>query len=98
MTRYVAYHEEMGIYLGHCLGLGFWTLLDPVGQPCAVTFESPDELNEHLQQDFDGPVTGIHPVAVNVADPGDPPYATILECVEAGLPAWNPQTKTPAEA
>lgn len=47
MQRYVLYHDEMGIYLGSCMGLGFWTKLDPVGQNEAVTFESSEQALKH---------------------------------------------------
>ena len=35
--RFVLYHPEDGVYLGGFMGLGFWSNLDPVGQPEAVT-------------------------------------------------------------
>ena len=41
-------HEEMGIYLGHCMGLGFWTLLDPVAQGEAVVFEHLSAARSHV--------------------------------------------------
>lgn len=41
-------HPEMGIYLGNCLGLGFWTLLDTAGQSRAVIFESGHQAREHV--------------------------------------------------
>jgi hypothetical protein len=41
-------HPEMGIYLGNCLGLGFWTLIDPVGQPEATTFPDADTARTHI--------------------------------------------------
>ena len=41
-------HPEMGVYLGSCLGLGFWTLLDPVGQPLAATFADVDGATTHV--------------------------------------------------
>jgi hypothetical protein len=31
--------DEMGVYLGSAMGFGFWTLIDPVGQPSACIFE-----------------------------------------------------------
>ena len=37
----VVTHPDMGIYLGECMGLGFWSKLDAAGQPAAVVF--PDE-------------------------------------------------------
>ena len=41
MKAIVIFHEEMGVYLGNALGLGFWSMLDPAGQTSAVCF--PDE-------------------------------------------------------
>jgi len=35
----VLYNEEMGIYLGSCMGMGFWTKLDSVGQDAVVVFD-----------------------------------------------------------
>jgi len=50
MFHQVIVHEEMGVYLGSCLGLGFWTKLDPVDQTAAVVFPSPEAAIEHIQQ------------------------------------------------
>ncbi len=44
----VIVHNEMGVYLGSCMGLGFWTLLDPAGQA----------RREMLTDLLDGPKTG----------------------------------------
>lgn len=46
--RVVITHPEMGIYLGCCLGLGFWTKLDPVGQGEAVTFEDESDARDYV--------------------------------------------------
>lgn len=93
-TRWAMVHPELGIYLGSCMGLGFWSLLDPVGQPVAVTFASPQEGRECAASWDDQPSTdklraaiAFRPVAVAAADG----YATIEECVAAGLPTWNPE-------
>src|SRR5690606_12764465 len=40
MKRYVITHPEMGIYLGNYMGLGFFSLLDCVGQSEAAAFPS----------------------------------------------------------
>jgi len=48
MSGYVIVHKDMGVYLGACLGLGFWTLLDPVGQPGAVVFDSVDQARDYI--------------------------------------------------
>ncbi|MEW5423977.1 hypothetical protein [Amorphus sp. 3PC139-8] len=44
----VIIHEEMGVYLGNCLGLGFWTLMDCAGQSAAVTFPSEAAARDHV--------------------------------------------------
>jgi hypothetical protein len=46
--RIVLTHPELGIYLGSCMGLGFWTLLDSADQPSAVTFANEDEARAHV--------------------------------------------------
>ena len=43
MQRIIVIHDEMGIYIGSCIGLGFWTLLDSVGQHSVVTFSTVEE-------------------------------------------------------
>lgn len=82
---YVITEPEMGIYLGGCLGLGFWSKLDPFGQPSAVTFESIQAAEDHMAM-WDGgrPEKAIlHPV-----EPDDGQYASIHACVNAGLEGW----------
>ena len=41
-------HPEMGVYLGSWIGLGFWSLLDPVGQQEAVTFPDETDASAHI--------------------------------------------------
>src|SRR5690606_39754669 len=41
-------HPDMGIYLGNFIGLGFWSLLDSVGQNAAPTFDSEDRKSTRL--------------------------------------------------
>lgn len=93
-TEFVIVHPVEGIYLGCCLGLGFWTNLDPAGQPAATTFTSVEEAQQHINSwksnpDYPKamiPDLKIMPVRVNESG-----FATIEECVAAGLPAWNPE-------
>lgn len=40
LPRVIITHVEWGVYLGSCMGLGFWSRLDPVGQDSAVTFDN----------------------------------------------------------
>lgn len=80
------YSEELGVYLGNCMGMGFWSKLDPVGQPCAVTFGSEGEAAKHWASWNQIPRDcKTHQVA-----PSDGRYATIEDCARAGLPIWEP--------
>ena len=38
--RWVIYSQTTGVYLGTCLGLVFWTMLDPAGQTHSCVFDS----------------------------------------------------------
>lgn len=78
-------HPEWGIYLGGFLGLGFWSKLDPVGQPGAVTFPDEQEAKAHMETWDGGPPAGVSfPVVV----PDDGQYVSIAGCVAAGLEGW----------
>lgn len=46
--KVVIVHPEMGIYLGNCLGLGFFSMLDCAGQITAALIESEAEAREHV--------------------------------------------------
>jgi hypothetical protein len=94
-TRYAAYHEEMGVYLGEFLGLGFWTLLDPAGLPVAVTFKNPAEIRDYFTRAKD-PLPDIHAVPVQASIQGA--YATVQDCIQAGLPGWCPGESPVGEA
>jgi len=92
--RYVLYHKEMGVYLGGALGLGFWSLLDSVGQPAACTFPSEKEAVEYLDSwDENSNREGIIPWPVDTNNR----FATIKEIVESGLPGWTICSKTPVK-
>jgi hypothetical protein len=43
-------HPELGIYLGHCLGFGFWSKLDAAGQRVAVAFRDEEVARQHIKQ------------------------------------------------
>jgi hypothetical protein len=90
--RYVIVTPEWGIYLGCCLGLGFWSKLDPVGQPAAVTFPTQQAAEAHMDawECARPPGYRLHPI------PGDSEYATIAECVQVGLEGWIDEA-TPTE-
>lgn len=46
--RFVITHPQMGVYLGNCMGLGFWSKMDTVGQNAAVTFASVTSAEAHI--------------------------------------------------
>lgn len=86
-SRYVLYSESLGVYLGGCMGLGFFSRLDPVGQDAAVTFPSAEEAVLH-SMGWSTPVSDIRAMPVVAGDDG---YATIAQCEAAGLPTWDPE-------
>lgn len=88
MFRWVLYSDELGIFLGTCLGLGFWSKLDAVGQDSACTFESESQALDYIakQQEMLTDAVDIRPVKVLVEHDR---YATVSECVLAGLPGWD---------
>ena len=76
-------HPEMGIYLGHCLGLGWWSLLDAVGQDAATLFDTEEQAREHVRswQSNNDPDAYRYVEAEN--DNGG--YASIASLERAGL-------------
>lgn len=82
----VIYTEEEGVYLGHCMGLGFWSKLDPVDLPGAVTFPSADDAEKHMAEWEGGrpPAASLVPVEPDLSHD----CASIEACVRAGLPEW----------
>lgn len=83
---YVAYTEELGVFIGTCMGLAFWSKLDPVGQHVAATFESPESGRAFMSEWNDGEPAGIRFVQVDADVDGT--HASIAACVRAGLPGW----------
>lgn len=93
VTRFVLYHFEWGIFLGECLGMGFWSLLDPVGQPAACTWATEADALAWCQKHADHSAQAqVRPVAVPVREVQDngAAYASVAVCVAAGLPGWDP--------
>ena len=85
---FVLVHPEMGVYLGSCMGLGFWSKLDPAGQSCAPTFASKLEAEDYMATWDGGRPDGIDFALVT---PDDGTYASIAACSAAGLPSWSDQ-------
>ena len=82
----VLYQEEMGVYLGSFLGLGFWSKWDAGGQNVACTFKSAAQAAE-IMKTWDNIPECVYAIPVHVDNASY--YATMDECVKAGLPAWE---------
>lgn len=90
MKAYVLVHSEWGVFLGHCLGLYFWSKIDSVGQPACVAFESEREglsFMVRLHENSDPP-PGSNKMELKVVEILQPGYATIAECVAASVEGW----------
>lgn len=88
-------HPEMGVFLGACLGMGFWSKLDSAGQPSAVTFDNQDQAKDFLFTCVGDEYQGIVFVPV-VPDQGD--YASVEACVAAGQDAWSFEVESQEKA
>ncbi len=83
MRTYAVVHPQEGVYLGHALGLGFFSLLDSVGQTQAVVFPSRQAARDHVASwDSSNNPDDYRYVALSTASPE---FATIVELKEAGL-------------
>ena len=88
--RFVLYSERDGVYLGNALGLCLFTKVDPAGQEAAVTFASAEAALAH-KKTMKTPPLDLEPRVVLVGAPKR--YATVDECVAAGLPEWDPNAE-----
>ena len=90
MKRVILAHLEWGIYLGSCLGLGFWSQLDPCGQTDACTFPSEAAARDHVRswRPAEGEYNPDDFQYVNV-EAKHHAYATMAECVAAGQKPWS---------
>lgn len=81
-ASYILYCEEWGVFLGVAVGMAFWSKLDPVDQVFAPTFQTAEEARP-LFEAF--PKCDIRMIQVT-PDRGD--WASMSECVKAGVPGW----------
>jgi hypothetical protein len=95
-NRFILCHPEHGVYLGSCMGLGFWSKLDPAGQDCAPTFETQDLAMEYVDSwDLAGMskeerktfISSMTCVAVD-ADIDNGTWASMSACIKAGMEPW----------
>lgn len=83
MLRWVIFHPEEGIYLGNCMGFGFFSLLDSVGQEQAVVFISNRQAKDHIRAwDTDNNPDNYKFIQLEC---DNDLYATIEELKEGGL-------------
>ena len=80
----VIFHPEDGVFLGECLGLGFWSNLDSAGQPGAVAFDNEKKAEEFMASWTGGRPDGVSLVEVSSKDG----FASLADCLAAGLPGW----------
>jgi len=82
----VIYSEKDGIYLGSCMGFGFWSNLDAVGQTSAATFKSEEEAEAYMNTWDGGRPADVRMVNVEADDGGT--HASMASCIRSGLPGW----------
>lgn len=86
MEEYILYSLINGVYLGSCLGLGFWSKLDPAGQVSAVTFKSKQDAKNYIAS-WDNPNSipdiKVKQVTVRVSGRLD-----VGECKYNGFEGW----------
>ena len=90
MKAVVIVEKELGIYLGGFWGLGFWSKLDPIGQPSATCFKDNADALDHIASWEPSEVKRdytFHEVEVTERA-GEAIYASIASCVQAGLEGW----------
>lgn len=93
----VIQHDQMGIYLGHCLGLSFWSKLNAAGQISAVVFPNAADAKAHMEGWDGGVPAGAITYPEVEADLLNGRYASLDACVRAGLPEWEVEPATHAE-
>jgi hypothetical protein len=76
-------HEEYGIFIGHAMGLCFWSQLDTAGQVTAALFADEKEAKEFVLS-F-GHDTGIQGYDFHEVKTSEEFYATPDELRQAGL-------------
>ncbi len=75
-------HSEHGVYIGHCMGLGFWSNLDTAGQDSVPLFTEAEAVEHILSWDGDHSPSDYK---VKYVAAVDPLYATFEECNASGI-------------
>lgn len=95
MAKILVVSNELGVYLGTALGLGFFTKLDCAGQTQPCTFPSKQEARGHVASwdaNNDPDAYAYH----ELPDDGNE-YATIEELEDAGLGALTVELRAERE-
>ena len=86
MSRVIVVHPEWGVCLGCALGLVYWSNIDPVGQPCAVTFADEQDARQWFSD------TTMHRIVYALrfipVVPDEGIHASAAVCAAAGAPSW----------
>lgn len=86
--------ESLGIFLGSCLGFGFWSKVDPVGQMSAPVFANHNAALGFVATWADKP-SDLSYVPIT---PDFETYASMECCVAAGLEPWAFMKRHPKES
>ena len=94
MERWILVHKEMGIFLGSCMGMGFWSKLDAAGQEEAVTFDSFMAAAKAISEWGGEQEDPVEVQTVFLEEPSlqsdGAVFMTIADAVRNGLPEWLP--------
>lgn len=85
LRKWVLVEVDYGVLLKVDNNLSIWSLLDCAGLDKAMVFDTPEDAWLFMDSWDNG--FEVKPVPVVVAHPD---FATIRECVKAGLPGWYP--------
>jgi len=83
--------KSLGVYLGSCMGFGFWSKPDPVGQTESVAFEDQTAAEEFMLT-WDGLADLPSDMSYPEVKSHDGQYVTMEECVNAGAEPWSVST------
>lgn len=86
--EYIMVSRPWGVYLGSCLGLGFWSKLEAAGQMHACTFESESQARDIMSRWDTPPENDLS--FLEVCIPENEQWASMEECVKAGVEPWIP--------
>ncbi len=81
-------HKEYGVYLGAALGFGFWSKLDPVGQPAAIAFAGEHLARKVAETELKLQLKSFTILPVEIPKK-EVSYASMEICVGVGVEKWE---------